>query len=510
MPRAVEVARDPRISYNPARSLDVQEIRGFDRSPGQRWAGTTNVHITDKAGKILIIGAGPTGLGAAWRLQEAGGADWELFERDGQVGGLASSYLDENGFTWDIGGHVVFSHYEYFDALLDSLLKDEWVQHVREAWVWMRERFIPYPLQNNIRHLPVPELQECIAGLQDAQCRSAGSPATFADWLQRSFGPGLTRAFMDPYNRKVWATDPAEMSVQWVRERVATVDIERIRRNIAAGRDDLGWGPNATFRFPLRGGTGRIWNAIAERLPAGRVHLGAEVTEVDAEGKTVRLSDGRTACYDWLITTMPMDVLLRRMGNSRGASCPPSLATRLRYSSTHVVGVGMDGPAPPELATKCWIYFPEPELLFYRVTVFSNYSPHNVPNPGRQWSLMAEVSEAADEPSAVDVTVGQAVDGLKAARLIPPGAAISSIWHKRVEHGYPIPSLDRDALLDRIEPALYARNVLSRGRFGAWKYEVGNMDHSFMQGVEAANHILFGEPETTLRGYVRSSDNHRR
>ncbi len=117
--------------------------------------------------RILIVGGGPTGLGAAWRLHEAGHAHWELVEKESYVGGLASSQVDEDGFTWDLGGHVVFSHYAYFDHLLDSLLEQQWVEHVREAWVWMRERFIPYPLQNNIRHLPTPELLECLEGLLD-------------------------------------------------------------------------------------------------------------------------------------------------------------------------------------------------------------------------------------------------------------------------------------------------------------------------------------------------------
>ncbi len=176
-----------------------------------------------------------------------------------------------------------------------------------------------------------------------------------------------------------------------------------------------------------------------------------------------------------------------------------SAAEQLRYSSTHVIGVGLAGAVPQRLATKCWMYFPEPQLPFYRVTVSSNYSPHNVSRPGRQWSLMAEVSESAARRVEGTSVVRQTVDGLKAAGLIGPEAVIESLWHKRVEHGYPIPSLQRDAVLDQIEPLLWARNILSRGRFGAWKYEVGNMDHSFMQGVEAVNHILLGEPETTQR-----------
>jgi protoporphyrinogen oxidase len=458
----------------------------------------------DKPGRIVIIGGGPTGLGAAWRLQEAGYSNWDLFEKAPRVGGLASSYVDEQGFTWDLGGHVVFSHYAYFDRVLDSLLADQWLKHERQAWVWMRERFIPYPLQNNIRHLPTHELLECLDGLLDARDYAGPPPATFADWILRSFGPGLARVFMTPYNRKVWATEPAELDVQWVGDRVATVDLKRIVRNVIEGRDDLGWGPNATFRFPLHGGTGRIWQAMAERLPAERLHLDAEVVGIDAAGKSVHLADGRTAEYDRLITTMPLDRLLGKISNLKSQISDSPVSDGLTYSSTHVVGVGLDGPVPGQLAGKCWMYFPEPELPFYRVTVFSNYSPNNVPNPGRQWSLMAEVSESRSPggvmgESACDAVVQRMLSGLRAARLIPPDAAVASLWHRRIEHGYPTPVLNRDRVLAEIEPPLYSMDILSRGRFGAWKYEAGNMDHSFMQGVEAADHILLGRPETTVR-----------
>ncbi len=465
----------------------------------------------DNAGRIVIIGGGPAGLGAAWRLNEAGYTNWDLFEKDGHTGGLASSHVDENGFTWDLGGHVVFSHYEYFDGVLDSALEDEWVQHVRDARVWMRERFIPYPLQNNIRHLPTAELLACLDGLLDARDHAGQTPpATFAEWILRNFGAGLARAFMDPYNRKVWATDPARMSAGWVGNRVAPVDLKRVLRNVIEGRDDLGWGPNATFRFPLRGGTGRIWNAMAQRLPVERLHLDAEATRIDSRGKIVHFSNGDTASYDWLITTMPLDGLLRRIADGCGDLNSQRIADGLQYSSTHVIGVGLDGRVPETLATTCWVYFPEPELPFHRVTMFSNYSPHNVADPGRQWSLLAEVGEPGGAPRATsdpqdasrdghDDIVRRTLDGLKGAGFIRPGTPIASLWHRRIEHAYPTPFLDRDTLLERVDPALRSLNVLSRGRFGAWKYEVGNMDHSFMQGVEAANHILFGEPEITVR-----------
>lgn len=455
-------------------------------------------------GRIVILGAGPTGLGAAWRLHEAGYADWQLFEKDSRVGGLSSSYVDDRGFTWDLGGHVVFSHYDYFDRVLDSVLQNQWVDHVREAWVWMRGRFIPYPLQNNIRHLPSQELLACLEGLLDVRDVVAPPPATFADWILRSFGPGLTRVFMTPYNRKVWATEPAELGTQWVGERIATVDLKRVLRNVIEGRDDLSWGPNATFRFPRQGGTGRIWEAVAERLPTERLSLETEAIAIDAAAKTIRLSDGRTTSYDWLISTLPLDLFLGRTLALKSETTDPEFRNGLRYSSTHAIGVGLEGPVPEPLASKCWMYFPEPELPFYRVTVFSNYSPNNVPQPGRQWSLMAEVSESSAVRAGQggltgDEVVRRTLEGLKAVGFLGPEVAVASLWHKRLEHGYPTPVLGRDRVLARIEPMLSERGILSRGRFGAWKYEVGNMDHSFMQGVEAVDRILRGRTETTVQ-----------
>ncbi|HEX6213166.1 MAG TPA: NAD(P)-binding protein, partial [Vicinamibacterales bacterium] len=68
--------------------------------------------------RIVIIGAGPTGLGAAWRLHELGHHNWVLYESTDHPGGLASSVVDTQGFTWDLGGHVLFSHYKYFDNVM--------------------------------------------------------------------------------------------------------------------------------------------------------------------------------------------------------------------------------------------------------------------------------------------------------------------------------------------------------------------------------------------------------
>ena len=448
--------------------------------------------------RIVIIGAGPTGLGAAWRLQELEHGQWTLYEASSSAGGLASSFVDPQGFTWDLGGHVLFSHYRYFDRLMETALGDQWLTHEREAWVWMRERWLPYPLQNNIWRLPKDELCACLDGLLDARAGAASSPKprSFRDWLLAAFGAGLCDAFMFPYNRKVWAYPPDTMDVGWMGERVASVDLSRVLKNVVHQRDDVGWGPNSTFRFPMHGGTGRIWQSVAERLPADRLQFNHTVQTIDPVAKVVTFTNGASVTYDRLISTMPLDRLL---GGLQGRPDLTARAPEFVHSSSHIVGVGLNGRPPADLATKCWMYFPEDRVPFYRATVFSNYSPNNVPDATRHWSLMAEVSESPVKPVDAARVVDEVVEGFIACGFIARGD-VASLWHRRLEHGYPTPWLGRDEVLHPVDSALRALDVYSRGRFGAWKYEVSNQDHSLMQGVEVVDHLLTGAPERTYYG----------
>jgi len=452
--------------------------------------------------RILIIGAGPCGLGAAWRLEELGHRDWLLLERETWPGGLAASFVDEAGFTWDLGGHVMFSHYDRFSEVVDGALAGESLEHEREAWIHVHGRFVPYPFQYNLHHLPTAVRDACLAGLRDAARRGGESgpstradepvssgrgPTNFGEWIDATFGTGIARHFMRPYNTKVWGRAPEELDWRWIGDRVAVPDVRRVEENVRRNRDDVSWGPNNTFRFPRHGGTGTIWRAVAAGLPDERLRLGAAAAAIDLDGRTCTTADGERLGYDQLISTMPLTELAR----IAGAAVPPLAATSVR-----VFGVGFEGHVPELLQTKCWMYFPDPECPFYRVTVFSNYSPRNVPDASRHWSLMLEVCVPGpeDEPALWDRTLASAAK----AGLVPEGARIISRWSRFAPFAYPVPTLGRDAALAEVLPGLAAAGVLSRGRFGAWKYEVGNMDHSFMQGVEAVDRIFRGGEEPTL------------
>ncbi|RNF09855.1 UDP-galactopyranose mutase [Trypanosoma rangeli] len=442
--------------------------------------------------RIVVVGGGPTGLGAAVRLTELGHENWHLYECNDVPGGLSRSFVDEKGFTWDLGGHVIFSHYQYFDDVMDWAVQD-WNVLERESWVWARGRWVPYPFQNNIHRLPEPDMKRCFDELVKSQAQAhTEPPRNFEESFTRQFGEGIADVFMRPYNFKVWAVPPRLMSTEWVGERVATVNVERIRQNIRENRDDVGWGPNATFRFPQRGGTGGIYQAIREKLPSERTTFGEgfKMTAIDADAKTITFSNGEVVSYDYLISTTPYSDLLRMTKGTGFTNYEewPAIADKMVYSSTNVIGIGLKGTPPPQLRTACWLYFPEDTSPFYRATVFSNYSKYNAPEG--HWSIMLEVSESSYKPVNHESLIDDCIAGCLASDLLSPDDVIVSKWHYRIEKGYPTPFIGRNDLLEKALPQLRSRGIYSRGRFGAWRYEVGNQDHSLMQGVEAVNHAL--------------------
>lgn len=226
---------------------------------------------------------------------------------------------------------------------------------------------------------------------------------------------------------------------------------------------------------------------------------------------------GTVVNYRSLISTMSIDHLAESMGDTKlQQMCKP-----LFYSSTNVVGVGIRGERPSRIGDKCWVcssfrifvlarnfsnstpqlYFVEDNCPFYRATIFSNYSPHNQPaasvelatqqlangakpassqpKPGPYWSVMLEVSESAYKPVRHATLLADCLAGLVSTQLLAPGDEVVSTYVRRFDHGYPTPSVERDAALAEALPYLQDKGILSRGRFGAWKYEVGNQDHRY-------------------------------
>jgi protoporphyrinogen oxidase len=447
--------------------------------------------------KIVIIGAGPTGLGAAYRLKELGYTNFHMYERSSHLGGLASSFKDPAGFTWDIGGHVMFSHYKYYDKCFETLMGKDYQENMRECWVRMFDAWVPYPFQNNIRYLPKEVTCDCLTGLIEAQAnRDHKSATNFKEFIDAVFGDGIVKHFMEPYNFKVWAHPAEMMNKEWIGERVAMVDTNRAIKNVVMGTDDFGWGPNNQFKFPLFGGTGEFYRRFGSPLE-GHYTLNKKVDFINIGKKEVRFSDGEIVPYDILITAMPLDKLCNEMINGEMPREIKKATASLKHSGGYMVGIGIKQPCP---STKSWMYFPEDNCPFYRVTYLSNYSPFMTPDKDQYYSLLCETSYSEHKPVDGSRIVEDTITGLVNAGLIKDEDRkdIVSTWTYHAEYSYPTPSVERDAILAQAIPFLEKHQVYSRGRFGMWKYEVSNTDHTLMQGVELVNRLLLGEPETTI------------
>jgi protoporphyrinogen oxidase len=224
------------------------------------------------------------GLGAATRMNQHKHEDWVLIEGAPEAGGLACTDITPEGFLFDMGGHVIFSHYDYFDELIDAAVgtgPENWSTHERVSYVWMKNRFVPYPFQNNICALPQEDQIECINGLIDAKVANElanAPPANFDEWIMRVMGKGIANTFMRPYNFKVWAIPTHLMQCTWLGERVATANVARVVENVIRNRIESSWGPNAVFRFPQEGGTGAIWKKVAGLLPQEKIQYNKTVS----------------------------------------------------------------------------------------------------------------------------------------------------------------------------------------------------------------------------------------
>jgi protoporphyrinogen oxidase len=465
---------------------------------------------------VAILGSGPCGLGAAWqieRLRSAGHRiSYTVIDKEGEPGGSASSVTTPEGFTFDFGGHILFPHEHYadFSALLAELVP-AWHESVPVRGVWIDQRFVPYPVQRNIHRLRATKLLPALAGMVRVKARKAFERGAHRDagvqdakpslqsYLVNEFGAGLTKHVLGPLNAKMWAHPLMDLSSTWTSQRsgssapnVAHVSVRQTLRSIVTRRDNLGWNAATRVRYPASGGSGSIWKSLAARLPSN-VFMQKHVVGIDTDRRRLTFDDNSHVSYRYLLSTMPLDALL--------ALLPPTTAItqlerRLRFSRAVFTGFGFHGAPPPALAGVHSFHVPQHDIPCWRVTLPAALAPGNVPS-SQHWSILCEASVAAAETPDVDRMSERIESRLRAAGLINAESTVVSRWSAKLRHGYPTPFLGRDDMLQAVDSALKERHILSRGRFGGWKYEVSNQDHTFMQGVEAIDYFISGKPERT-------------
>jgi protoporphyrinogen oxidase len=468
--------------------------------------------------KLLIAGAGPCGLGAALEMLESGpGGDQDFLVVDPAktAGGWASSRVTDEGFTFDFGGHVLFPHKHY--ARFGNLLKQlpiSWDASVPQRGVQVKGSFLPYPAQRNLQRLPLLKLLRAVGSLALQRVRAgkplaesdAPAPGDLKTYLLGHFGEYSTKLLMGPLNRKQWAYAPEKLTDVWVKHRsgsttrnVADMDLGKMVRNLFSGQDDLGWTPDTRVIYPSRGGSGAIWTAVAAQIPAEKMLLNTRIVSISMNEKTALLSTGEVIHWERMVSTMPLDTLLRSVEDRPELTATADSFLRAR---SRLLGFGVRGALPANYVGLHSCQVTDADVPFWRLNFPTTVSKGN--GPEGCYSLLCEVSEPATEPAmAADELRARVEASLTRMGLLgKTGQELISYWEYSIEHGYPVPFLGRDALLSKVQPQLEEAELFSRGRFGTWRYEISNQDHAFMQGIEVVRRILFRLPEETYGNAV--------
>ena len=218
---------------------------------------------------VVVIGAGPAGLTAAYELDRLGVASTVL-EASGEVGGISRT-ATYRGFRFDIGGHRFFSKSEEVEALWTKMLGEDMLPRARLSRILYHKRFFNYPIKvaNVLRNLGFPAALACLASYARAMLFPRRDVRTFEDWTVNAFGRRLYETFFKTYTEKVWGMPCSEISADWAAQRIKGLSMWALIRGHLpprpGGRGNVIKTLIESFRYPARG-PGQMWEAFSERL----------------------------------------------------------------------------------------------------------------------------------------------------------------------------------------------------------------------------------------------------
>jgi protoporphyrinogen oxidase len=506
--------------------------------------------------KVVIIGAGPAGLTAAYELSNAGVRDIVVLEASGAVGGLSQS-INYKGNRIDIGGHRFFSKSDWVmnwwlrmlplaraDAQPSRLAyQGQWRELLHEATaseaddevMLVRERlsriyfdgkFFDYPLKANLDTALKLGFVDC-AGFAASYLRARLFPRrperSLEDFFVNRFGERLYLRFFKDYTEKVWGTPCNQISAEWGAQRIKSLSIGKALRHAllkpfrpagAAEQTSL----IERFLYP-KYGPGLMWEATAHRLSERGVPVvfGAAVTGIDHTGMQVTAVRASTAGgeqrfeADAFVSTMPVRDLV--LGLSPAApEAAGEVAAGLQYRDFVIVGLlyrrMMPNPAgrgPLNLAPDNWIYVQEPGVKVGRLQIFNNWSPYLVRDPDSVWIGMEYFCSEGDELWSLpdDELMALAVGEMAKLRLADPqdrldGAVI------RMPKAYP-GYFGTYSRFDELREYLDGfSNLFLIGRNGMHRYN--NQDHSMLSAKLAAEAIVAGTSDKSAIWDVNIDD----
>ncbi|MCU0783751.1 MAG: FAD-dependent oxidoreductase [Verrucomicrobia bacterium] len=430
----------------------------------------------------LIIGAGLTGLSCAYHL----GHDYLLVEKEDEPGGIVRTRNRHGGFLCDGTGHWLHLRNPAMQALVNKLLPGQLVEHERKAMVHLRGVFTPYPFQANTYGLPREVVLDCLLGLLKARhpedfglAAPAAPPRNFRESVERLFGEGICKNFMAPYNEKLMAVKLEEISASYADRFIPRPSLEDVvKGTLGFSRESLGY--NAKFVYPREGGISALPRALAKAIPVPPRYE-TTVTRVDVGKKTATLSTGESIRFRNLVNTMPLknfvDIVTDAPARIRAA------AAKLRATTVHYFDIGVRGPGDAA-SRHHWIYFPEPDYVFYRVGSYSAVHAGAAPPGCRSYYVEMSGGDAVGLLSRPDELKARVLADLKRARVLSAKDEVLFMELCNIPHAYVIYDEHYEPCRKEILDYLGGNGIQSGGRWGGWNY--GGMEDALLEGLQAA------------------------
>lgn len=440
---------------------------------------------------VAVLGAGPAGLTAGYRLTQLG-VPTTVLEADDVVGGIARTVVRE-GYRFDLGGHRFFTKSAEVERIWTEVLGGDMLIRPRQSRILWNGRFLDYPLRcaDVVRKLGPGELARCVSSYTAAAVRPRGSEITFEDWVCRRFGRRLFDLFFKEYTEKVWGVSTSELRADWAAQRIRGLSLASAAKAAFLGnRGGIRTLVNE-FRYP-RLGPGQMWEAMADEIASrgGTVALETPVERIVTDGDRVRqvVAGGETVDPAGVISSLPLRTIAGMMDPAPPAEVLEA-AQGLRYRDFLTVALALDGGSPfPDN----WVYVHEPGVRVARIQNYGAWSPAMVPHEatsclGLEYFCFAgdDLWQMPDE-DLVDLATGEV------QRLgLVPAAAVRRGWVVRVPKAYPMYDSDYHQRVATIRRWLEGfSNFQQIGRNGLHRYN--NSDHSMLTALRAVENLVQG------------------
>lgn len=442
----------------------------------------------------IILGGGLSGLSSGYLLTKSG-FNVSVYERDAAVGGLSKT-VEKNGFRFDLGGHRFFTADAGVDSLVRELMGNELITVRRSSKIYLRGRFLDYPLKP-VSALFGLGLLNTARALADYGWETARRTlrhrevVSLEDWVVGNFGRTLFNLYFKEYSEKVWGLDCGSISASWVAQRIKGLSLAKAVKNAFFKASGKGLATlTDSFLYPSLG-IGRLSDRLKEEIEKGNeVFTDSGVASVNRTGFTVNgisiQEHGRMrmAAADEFISSIPVTKLIRILDPPPPATVLDA-AEMLKFRDLVVVALIVDRP---RVTDQTWIYIPEKKIPFGRIHEPTNWSPAMAP-PGKSILVVEFFSFRGDEVWNMpdEMLTDISADHLARLGFINRSEVMDSVV-VRVPKAYPLFEVGYQRHADILHDYLGRfRNLHIAGRGGMFRYY--NMDVAIRSGMEAAEKV---------------------